>query len=290
MKINSRPSINSKQYLNKSIYFGNTAKSFIEVVEVGVSKNCNLKCGYCPNTFLTKKTPDQIMPIPLFKKILADLKSINFQGRFTFHRYNEPLVANVEEYIGLAKEHLPNISAELFTNGTLLNAKRLEQLHNVSVDKIIVTQHTKKGFIDNLNNIPDKLLEKVDVKYGDELILINRAGNIGEIEDSLNNPCYYVQNAFVINSDGKIPLCVDDYHSQIVLGDTNKESLEEIWNKPSVTRLREELTHGNRKLLKLCANCDRTKEKRQTQDFSKNNALYRKQLLLATGSAHLQQP
>lgn len=290
MMINNIQVTNQKTYSRSHyINFGTSAKSFLEVVEVGVSKNCNLKCGCCTNIFLKKKTSDQIMPIPLFEKILADLKSINFQGRFTFHRYNEPLLVNVEEYIKLAKKHLPNISAELYTNGSFLNAKRLESLQQTPVDKILVTQHTKKGFIDRLNTIPDELLNRVDVKYEDELSLVNRAGELGEIEKTLNDPCYAVEKCFVINSDGKVPICVDDAHAKIVLGDVNKEGIEEIWNKPSVTRLREELTHGNRKLLKLCANCDRTKEKRQAQDFSKNSALYRKQLLIETGSAYLKQ-
>lgn len=278
---------------NEKIYlaFGNSPKSFLEIIEVGVSKNCNLHCNYCPNTFLTQKPAEQIMSMPLFEKILENLKKINFQGKFTFHRYNEPLIVNVEQYIVAAKKYLPKISAELSTNGSMLSKARLEKLQETPVDKIIVTQHTKKGFIDNLDKIPDNLLKNVDVRYGDELILVNRAGILWKTQKELSKPCYYVEKALAVNSDGQVPLCADDYYSKIVLGNLKNESLEEIWNKPSVSKLREQLIKGNRKFINLCRNCNRIAEKRQAnQDLSKNNALYRKQLLINTGSAHLQQP
>lgn len=264
-------------------------KSFLDVVEVGVSQACNLRCSYCPNTFLKGKNPDQVMPIDLFRKILENLQRINFKGRFTFHRYNEPLKVGVEKYIDLVKKELPDVSAELSTNGSLLDAERLRSIHQTGVDKIIVTQHTKKGFIDKLAEIPDELLDRVSVKYGSELQIINRGGAIEKAQGTANtNPCYYIESSLVVNSNGEVPLCVDDYYSSVILGDIKTETIEEIWNKPSFVDLRHKLLQGNRHSTKICNQCDRSRETRPTNiDFSVNNATYRKNLLLTTGDAHI---
>lgn len=297
MRITNSQTIKKKSYARDNfINFGTLLQGFPSRIEVGVSKNCNLRCNCCPNTFLKKNPTEQVMPMSLFKKILTDLKSIDYDGKFQFHRYNEPMLINVERYIETAKEYLPKITTELVTNGTQLNSFRLVNLQKTPIDKIIVTQHTSKGFIDNLDKIPDDLLKNVDVRYEEELILVNRAGAIKSgatesLESPLKQPCYSINNAFIVNSNGQVPLCTDDYYSKVILGDLNKESVEKIWNSPFSQRIRQELDKGNRTFLTLCKKCDRTPHQRDlSTDLSKNNALYRKQLLLTTGSAHLQQP
>lgn len=286
MKINRIKNIFDNKQKNPS--FGTTIKGFPITIELGVSKNCNLRCSYCPNSLLKEKTPDIVMPMKLFKKVLRDLKAIDYDGIFHFHRFNEPLLVDVEKYIKKAKKVLPKIRTELFTNGTLLTKERLRSLKQTPLDAIIVTQHTPKGFIDRLDEIPDELLKNVDVKYGDELLLINRAGVLRNAEGSIKEPCYCVNTSLAIDSDGKVPLCIDDYHRKIVLGDVNDETIEQIWNKPLFVKIREKLAKGSRNDIAVCKTCDRTEENRiLSADLSKNSALYRKYLLITTGSAHI---
>lgn len=294
ININSTTNYSDNQKYNTKnnlVNFGTLLRGFPRNVEIGVSKNCNLKCSYCPNKFLKGNPPEQIMSMPLFIKILKDLKKMGYDGRFAFHRFNEPLLVEVEKYIRIAKEILPKITAELSTNGTLLDKSRLESLQKTPIDKIIVTQHTKKGFIDRLDEIPDDLLKNVHVKYAEDLSLVNRGGVLGAIENPLGEPCYAIKSYLVVNSNGQVPLCIDDYYSTVILGDLNKESVEELWNNPFAQKLREELFNGNRKKFDVCKECDRTTSNRiLSQDLNKNDAIYRKRLLLATGSAHLKPP
>lgn len=277
-----------KQNRKKETSFGTTIKGFPGTIELGVSKNCNLRCSYCPNSMLEERTPDVVISLAFFDKILRDLKDIDFDGILHFHRFNEPLKINVEEYIRRAKQVLPRIRTELFTNGVFLNKKRLESLRETPLDAIIVTQHTPKGFVDGLRDIPDELLGNVDVKYGNELLLINRAGVLGDLRETLNEPCYSIHCTLGIDSDGKVPICIDDYHRQVVLGDLHDETMQEIWEKPYSTALRATLDGGNRKDINICKDCDRVEEKRiLSADLSKNSALYRKWLLENYGDAHL---
>lgn len=279
-----------KQKRDENVSFGTTLKGFPHTVEAGISKNCNLRCPYCPNSLIEKKLPDEIMPMSLFEKMLMDLKAIDFDGILHFHRFNEPTLVRVEDYIIKAKEILPKIVTELFTNGTKLTKERLESLKKTHLDKIIVTQQkgVTNGFMERLKDIPDSLLDNIDTKYWDELNLVNRAGILGQTEKSLEEPCYSLHTNLGVDSDGIIPLCIDDYYRQVVLGDIKKETIEEIWTKPSTRELFNKLDEGKRSEIIICKDCDRTCGKRANQaDLSKNNALYRKHLLITTGSAHI---
>lgn len=276
---------------DNNVSFGTIIPGFPTTIELGISKNCNLRCSYCPNSFLKETTPDLVMPMGLFEKVLNDLKAIDYDGIFHFHRFNEPLLVTVEKYIAKAKDILPKIRTELFTNGTLLTKERLESLKDTPLDEIIVTQHTPRGFIDKLDKIPDELLKNVDVKYGEELRLINRAGVLRNPDCSLQEHCYCINTSLAIDSNGEVPLCIDDYHRQIVLGDVHNETIEQIWNSPLFGQIREILARGNRKDIAVCRNCDRTEGNRiLSTNLSKNSALYRKHLLITTGSAHLPKP
>lgn len=281
---------NKRNEKNDDVSFGTRIKGFPGNIEVGISKNCNLRCSYCPNTFIKQKLPDEVMPMSLFEKVLKDLKEIDFDGVFCFHRFNEPLLANVEKYIIKAKEILPKIKPILYTNGTGLTRERLESLQKTPLDRIVVTQQeqTKIGFIDKLREIPDRLLKNVSVRYSEDILLINRAGVMKQLGEPLKEPCYSIHASFAVDSDGKVPLCIDDYYGKVILGDVHNETIEEIWNKPSSQELRKILEEGRRKDIDLCKDCDRTLDKRiLSADLSKNEALYRKELLERTGSAHI---
>lgn len=274
----------------ESISFGTILEGFPTAVEIGISRNCNLRCSYCPNSSLKEKRPDIVMPMALFIKILKNLKAIGFKGFIHYHRFNEPSLVHVEDYIRETKKILPNAITELFTNGTLLDMERLKSLRKTPLDKIIVTQHqgVKKGFINRLDEIPDELLKNVVTKYGDEIDKVNRDGVLGHLEEPFSEPCYSIHTTLAIDSDGRVPLCTDDSQPRVILGDLKTETLEEIWNKPFSRDLREKLDKGDRKSIIICRDCDRTTENRiLSADLSKNSALYRKELLLKTGSAHI---
>ncbi len=274
----------------KTINFGTSLKGFPASVGIAINKNCNLKCSYCPNKFIEKYPPEQVMPIPFYKKILNDLKEIDFDGLLYFSRFNEPTLVKVEKYIKLAKEKLPKARTELYTNASIIDSKRLKSLKDSGIDLIIATQHTAKGFIDRLKNIPDELLKNVHVHYGDEMRLVNRAGVLNSIEEPLNKPCYSVSRVFVVDTDGKVPICIDDYQPSVILGDLHDKSVKEIWTDPYYENLRHQIGEvGNREILDLCKKCDRTPEHRLATNFNlnMNEASYRKKLLQETGNAHI---
>ena len=59
-----------------------------------------------------------------------------------------------------------------------------------------------------------------------------------------------------INAFGKAILCCSDYKFEVVMGDVNKESLEDIWNGKKYKEYRNKLKKGTREGLKLCKVCN----------------------------------
>lgn len=293
----------NKKEKNTNPSFGTIFSDFPIAVEAGVNKVCNLvplhsgtgkkACFYCPNHFLNERGSDIVMPLALWEKMLKDLLAIDFNGYVHFQRYNEPtFLKNLEKYIKMTKDILPKVTTELFTNGTLLTKERLISLKETPLDKIIVTQQapTKSGFMERLKDIPYDLLDNVDVRYWNDMKLVNRSGVFGELKEPLTEPCYSVHTNLAVESDGKVPLCIDDAYDEIILGDINHETIGEIWTKPSTRKLIEMLDNGNRKDISICKNCDRTIENRaNSADFSKNSASYRKWLIENYGDAHLKE-
>ncbi|MDR1168706.1 MAG: SPASM domain-containing protein [Heliobacteriaceae bacterium] len=271
---------------HSNITFGTNLPGAFSKIEVGISKACNLRCSYCPNSLIKGQSKEQLMPIQLFEKILNDLKDIDYDDIIMFHRYNEPLLAPVEAYIRKAKSMLKNIETELFTNGTLLNTERLKSLKAAGIDTIVVTQHTPKGFMDKLTEIPDKLLDGVFVRYNDEVVLMNRAGALTNIpnEISANAPCAVVSRSMSVETDGTVSLCCDDFDSQINWGSVTKKSISEIWTNEKFVKTREMLMQGIRKF-PLCQKCSRssTPVDNWRRLPESNAALFRKKLLQKQG-------
>lgn len=281
-----------KQNKKSSPSFGTTLDGFGRIVEYGMSERCNLRCPYCPKSLGARDIPeDMVMSMSLYEKGLNGLYEIMYDGIINLHRFSEPLLKKVEEYIIKAKDIVPMAKIELITNGTLLDKKRLESLKKTPLDSIIVTQHfgVKNGFMEWLKDIPYELLDNVDAKYGNELDLINRAGVLGQLDKPSESPCYSIHNTFAIDPDGKVPLCVDDYFQKVILGDINVESVKEIWTKDSTQELIKKLDQGRRNEIEVCKNCDRTLEKRALKAIAGNDnrAIYRKWLLETYGDAHL---
>lgn len=248
------------------ISFGQSLKRALRFVDVEVNRHCNLKCSYCPNSTNPESTVKKIINPDLFKKILTDLKNMKFSGKMSYHFYGEPLLhPNLENFVEMTKQSLPNVMSQIFTNGTLLSTKRLQSLLSAGVDKVILTQHYKNNpFLKNLPNIPDNMLKNVDIKFPEEMILSNRSGimdNVVRPTALSDSRCRFISNHMTITIEGDVLPCCDDYKRQNVMGNVNNNSISEIWNSESYAKFREELAvKGNRDYAEICKNCNRTDE------------------------------
>ena len=101
------------------------ATKFPLAVEIEINSDCNMACPYCPNS-KAERVEKGRMEKSLFIEILNQLKSIEYNGRISYHFYNEPTLSpDLEEFVSLTKEYLPNARIDLFSNATLLDKNKI---------------------------------------------------------------------------------------------------------------------------------------------------------------------
>ncbi|MBN2210041.1 MAG: radical SAM protein [Sedimentisphaerales bacterium] len=94
--------------------------------------------------------------------------------------------------------------------------------------------------------------------------IIHTWGNAAEYDELPDNydferlnrlPCPSLWTSLIIFSDGQIPLCCSDYDARIRLGDVHRQTIVDVWNSPTLARLREKHLAAGRGGMTMCANC-----------------------------------
>lgn len=264
----SKFSSNEKIKKNKQS-FGTNYKGFPNFISVSINELCNLRCSYCPNSLVKAKHEESLFSPQLFKKFLNQLKEIEYDDIFCFHRYNEPLlIPDAEKYIEEVNKNIPNAKTTLYTNGMFLTKERLINIKNAGgIKTIIVTEHTQKdSFIKRLPEIDDELLKNIVVRRAKDINLVNRGGifvNQPQIEKNL--PCDMPKNNLCIDTKGKVVFCPDDYFGTNVVGDLNEQTVIEIVESTKFKDVSESLLKGERDKYDVCKNCNRTKSNPLTE-------------------------
>ena len=69
-------------------------------------------------------------------------------------------------------------------------------------------------------------------------------------------PCRFLWTDLVINWNGEVPACCQDYEGSMVVGDANLLSLKEIWNGRLLQNLRTKHLENKMDQIPLCKVCD----------------------------------
>ena len=227
-------------------------------VELSLIDVCNRKCSFCPKVD-EKIAPDtfQKMTRKIIDEIHDQLSDINFEGTISLCGYGEPLLHNDISYI---VKKLSNVSkVEVITNGDVLSPQRLQELYISDVSKVLVSMYDGPEQIKKFNqmtkkaNVPEDLIILRDRWYDQHndfgVKLTNRAGtiNTGEQEEVgkfLN--CFYPTYQFLIDWNGNVYLCPQDWQRKVSMGNVMQETIFEIWNGKTITSYRKNLLSGKR--------------------------------------------
>jgi radical SAM protein with 4Fe4S-binding SPASM domain len=232
------------------------SRKFPLAVEIEINSDCNLSCSYCPNS-KAERVEKGHMDKELFNTVLDQLASFSYDGRISFHFYNEPTLSpNLDEFIRLTKQKLPKAWLDLFSNGTSLDKDRIEYLSSLGIDKFTLTKHA-------LSETPDHGdSKKIYLTHFRDLRLTNRAGSVpikSKQKPPLNLPCFIPDCAIVITVKGNVVPCYEDFFQKNVMGNIKDRHILDIWNSPKYQAFRETLKSGQRHLLEACKDCDNTR-------------------------------
>lgn len=244
-------------------------------VELNTTELCNRKCAFCPrvdpavypnrNLNMTAKT---------VIKIGRELAEIGYKGRVSFSGYGEPLLhKQFEEFIQILKGLLPDNTIETNTNGDFLKPDMARRLFAAGLSCIYVNLYDsadqRPGFAAmmaeaGVSEDRYKLRDHwVGAKQDFGLNLNNRSGMVdlkaaekyrkpGELKGS---PCHYPFYKMLVDWDGKVLFCSNDWGRKIVVGDVAKQHVREIWLSEPMKTVRARLRKGDRSV-SPCDTCN----------------------------------
>ena len=236
-------------------------------VELSLIDVCNRKCSFCPKVD-EKVAPDthQKMTRKIVDEIHDQLLEIHYSGTISLCGYGEPLLHKDINYI---VKKLSNVSkVEVITNGDVLSSKRLQELYLSDASKVLVSMYDGPEQIEKFNhmtrkaNVPEDLVILRDRWYDKHndfgVKLTNRAGTINSGKQEKigkYSNCYYPAYQFLIDWNGNIYLCPQDWQRKISMGNMMQETIFQIWTGKTLTNYRKNLISGKR-CMSPCKSCN----------------------------------
>ena len=260
---------------------------YIHLIEI--TNRCNLNCIMCIRDVMTREKG--FMELELFKKIIKENhKNMDF---VYLQCYGEPLLhPYLSEFINYANQY--HVKTGMHTNGLTATEEIIKKLlnNNISVirfglDSVIKKTYDKirkgsdfdKVMVNIKNTIYLKKSLKSNVKIQIQLVIMNE--NKGEIEEfkkawkgeeveiiiinkierkfefeyKRKNSCLYGWRSVVIQWNGDVVPCCNDWNGNLILGNLKENTLKKIWNNEKYIQFRKQLIKGKIDF-QPCMNCN----------------------------------
>ena len=238
-----------------SLFKGVPLPTWIELSLIDV---CNRSCSFCPKSD-DKVAPDtyQKMSKYLINKLHDDLKKMKFKGSLALCGYGEPLLHKDIEYIVDKLSRVADI--EIVTNGDPLNQKMIKKLYNANAARLLISMYDGPEQIQKFKDmikqsgVPEEFVILRDRWYDQQndfgVKLTNRAGtiNVGDQENiGKYKNCNYPAYQFLIDWNGDIFLCPQDWQRRVSMGNMMQDTIFNIWTNKTLTEYRKNLLLGKR--------------------------------------------
>ncbi|MCX6750918.1 MAG: SPASM domain-containing protein [Candidatus Pacearchaeota archaeon] len=208
-------------------------------VDIGVTNLCNAECIMCPHSKLKKMGT---MDMKLYKKIIDNCHKLNIKI-ITLSFFGEPFLdKGLIEKIKYAKEKKmkkTNPSINLVLVELEENKREIKQFYSEWKNKVDSIN------IINMGNWANEI-EKEGTK---ESFHFNR--NIKR------KPCFLIWKKMVVDWNGDVVLCCDDWNHSTILGNLKRQTIEEIWKGEKLKKIKEAHIKGEFYKVSLCSGCNK---------------------------------
>lgn len=139
----------NKLYAQKIKKKAKTIKPFI--LQIENTNICNAKCVMCPHTIMKRKK--KIMKLNDFKKILNNIMKHYKIKRLVMSGFGEPFIdKELIDKIKYANQNYPCLEIEIYTNASLLNKEKTNELLKTKIEKITFSINgTEKNYKQIMN-------------------------------------------------------------------------------------------------------------------------------------------
>ena len=227
-------------------------------IELSLIDTCNRSCSFCPksNEQIAPNT-HQKMERVLIEKLCSDLKKINFNGAFCLCGYGEPLLH--KDHIFIINELAKIGQVEIITNGDTINDEELREIYSSNASRLLISLYDGsdqlKKFQEMIerNKIPKDFVILRDRWYSDKkdfgVKLTNRVGTVSvgnQDKIQINKKCYYTSYQLLIDWNGDVFLCPQDWQRRVTMGNIMQKSFFDIWNGKILNKFRTLHLKGDR--------------------------------------------
>ena len=227
-------------------------------IELSLIDTCNRTCSFCPksNEQIAPNT-HQKMERVLIEKLCSDLKKINFNGAFCLCGYGEPLLH--KDHIFIINELAKIGQVEIITNGDTINDEKLREIYSSNASRLLISLYDGSDQLKKFqkmierNKIPEDFVILRDRWYSDKkdfgVKLTNRVGtvSIGNQDNiQINKKCYYTSYQLLIDWNGDVFLCPQDWQRRVTMGNIMQKSFFDIWNGKILNKFRTLHLKGDR--------------------------------------------
>ena len=256
----------------------------IVILQVETTNICNAKCFFCPHE---KFQEFGTMIDELWQKIITEASQLPNLKTLIPMLTGEPFCdKKIIDRIRFAREKLPTVSIELYTNGSLLTFEILQQLQTIPGFALSIS-------LNGLNpETRDRVMKLKDwqhvvrmAKYTEQIKLASRVTMVAypeihpeEIQGFVKaggmviqyqswagqqyphkrtrwTSCVRALSYMTIRYDGSVCLCCFDPFAKVNFGDLNKQTIEEIWNSDRHQEYIARHKEGKGNVLTLCEAC-----------------------------------
>ena len=243
-------------------------------VEINLTELCNRVCVFCPRVDPAKYPNRNLhMGRATVDKVAADLAAIRSGCRISFSGYGEPLLhEDLPGVIEAFHRHLPDNTLEINTNGDRLTVDGIKVLFDSGLRYLYVNLYdgpeqaeTFTAMFDDAGLDPSSWRLRPhwpgsDGGYG--LTLNNRSGvldsaaaEVGPLVQPLVMRCHYPFYKMLVDWNGDVLFCSNDWGREIVVGNVMTSSVRELWLSPEMLEVRRSLMTGDRSH-SPCNTCD----------------------------------
>lgn len=264
-----------KDLIESELKFYNKIPIF-SLIEFNLLARCTRRCVFCPaseefyeNLYGSNRYE---FKVKLYKKILFDLKLINYEGIVAFSGFSEPFLhKNIIRFVSLSRKYLPNSIIIINTNGDMLNHKVVKAVFDAGLSRLDIQLYDSsdqidyfKSMIDDANVDFDKIfLRRRYFKHGNYgMYLTNRSGLIdtskfrnNSVELPIKQLCFYPFYMMKIDFTGDVIICSHDWSKKSIIGNVKDQNVLELWKSEKLNKIRKLLTESNRNFLP-CSLCD----------------------------------
>lgn len=238
-------------------------------IEVNATELCNRTCVFCPRHDAEVYPNQHLHMTPyMAKQIAQNIAKSGYFGRISFSGYGENLMyKEFPEIVSIFREQLPDNIIECNTNGDLLIKKEglAARLHESGLSFLYINMYDGEWQREEFKKVLD--FEQIPESFYtfrkhwiDEedhgLHLNNRSGVIKwvDAETDLSNRCYYTSYKMMLDWNGNVLFCSNDWGREHIVGNLLHHDIRSIWMSPKMRSFREKLGTGDREF-SPCKGC-----------------------------------